>query len=173
MSDLIDIYILQSQPIIIDNILHNDIIYIDSENINSNLSNKLKCIRIKNIKVNFLCAKPSGMSLQQFEELTEEIREKNETDDNRIEIKHVQKYDSQLFTFENKLDYIQFESNNPWVLKRTYENLRTELIRYYHTMDTTQLQSFDKEFYNQTESPFRNVQFGVDLNQIQYFYFRF
>ena len=169
MSDLIDIYILQSQPIIIDNILHNDIIYIDSENINSNLSNKLKCIRIKNIKVNFLCAKPSGMSLKQFEELTEEIREKNETDDNRIEIKHVQKYDSQLFTFENKLDYIQFESNNPWVLKRTYENLRTELIRYYHTMDTKQLQSFDKEFYNQTESPFRNVQFGIDLNQIQYY----
>lgn len=168
MSDLIDIYILQSQPIIINNILHNDIIYIDSDNIESKLSNKLKCIRIKNIKVNFLCAKPSGMTLEHFLNLAEEIKEKNETKDNQVEIKHIQKYDSQLFTFENKLDYIQITTNNPWVLKKIYENLRTELIRYYHIMDPSQLKGFEKEFYNQTESPFRNVQFGTDLNQIQY-----
>lgn len=169
MSDLFDIYILQSQPIIIDNILYDDIFYIDSENINSNLSNKIKCIRIKNIQIDFLCAKPSGMDLEKFIEMSEDIKQKNETNDNPIEIKHIQKLDSQLFTFENKIDYIRYISNNPWVLKKVYENLKTELVRYYHTMDIKNLESFDKEFYNQTESPFRNVQFGIDLGQIQYY----
>ena len=41
-----DIYILQSQPIIIDGVLCNDLIYIDKENIDSPLTNELKCIRI-------------------------------------------------------------------------------------------------------------------------------
>ena len=113
MSDLIDIYILQSQPIIIDNILYDDIFYIDSENINSSLSNKIKCIRIKNIQIDFLCAKPSGMDLEKFIEMSEDIKQKNETNDNPIEIKHIQKLDSQLFTIENKIEYRNFLISPP------------------------------------------------------------
>lgn len=164
-----DIYILQSQPIIIDGVLCNDLIYIDKENIDSPLTNELKCIRIKNIIVNFLCARPPGMTLREFLDLAEDVKQKVESDTNPVEIKHVQKYDSQLFTFENKLDYIEFSTNNPWELRKCYELLKTELIRYYHKLNPDSLKGFDKIFYNQTESPFRDVQFTTDINKINYY----
>ena len=163
------IYILQSQPIIIDEILCNDIIYIDSSNIKSELNNNLKCIRIENIIVDFLCAKPPGMKMDKFEELCEDICDEHNTDKNPVKYSIVEKYDSQLFTFEEKLQYIKFETNNPFVLKKVYESVKTELIRYYNTMDTLNLKGYDLSFYNQTESPFRNAQFTTDLNQIQYY----
>lgn len=163
------IYILQSQPLIINNVLCDDIIYIDDSNVKSTLSNNLKCIRIENIYVNFLCAKPPGMSMDKFQDLCEEICDSFNTDVNPVKCSIVEKYDSQLFTFEEKIKYIKFETNNPTVLKNVFESVKTELIRYYNTIDKTKLKGYDLSFYNQTESPFRNAQFTTDLNQIQYY----
>ena len=53
--------------------------------------------------INFLCAKPPGMSLDEFQNLSEDICDSLNTDKNPIHYSVEEKYDSQLFTFEEKL----------------------------------------------------------------------
>ena len=164
-----NIYILQSQAYMANNELYNDIIYIDSENLNSKLTNKLKCIRIKNIQLKFLCARPPGLTLDKFEDMVDKIIKEVNFKSNNSSYQIIQKYDSQLFTFEKLIDYVEFTSNNPYKIKDIYERLKTELIRYYHTLDESKLTGYDKSFYDQTETPFRNVQFVTDVNYIPYY----
>jgi DNA polymerase elongation subunit (family B) len=109
------------------------------------------------------------MTIEQFEELADIITIKHDTETNPVTYKIVEKYDSQLFTFDEKIKYIEFTTNNPYHLKNVYESLKTELIRYYNILEIDELIGYDLSFYNQTESPFRNVQFTIDLNQIHYY----
>lgn len=168
MNKMKQIYILQSQPILIDDVLCNDFIYIDEENIKSD-KNKLKILRIENIKLQFLCAKPPKMEMEQFNEIAEKITSEKSTFCNPINYFEEEYNDSQLFTFENKLKYLCFESNNPKILKDVYLALKIELERYYTQFEEKDLSGYDLIFYNQTESPFRFLNFSTDINQIQYY----
>lgn len=149
-----------------------DIFYInmDTYELTGSIAKSRSCIRLYNFLCSFYLCKLPGMDEARFKEFV-----KNTIGflDN-INIKFGYDYkgktlrDSMFYDFGNKMFYAEICSKASSYLQKAYSVLRKACITYYSVLDANTLNSFDKLFYNNSETPFRFDMTVLNANNIRY-----
>ena len=154
----IPIYIINAQPLLLNNSLVIDLYYLCSDNTD------IHCIRIYNIYVSFLVARLPGLTLSQFKKY---ITTFTRTAD-RVEYRN-DLSDAAYFNFDNNRDYAEIFATNPQTLKTIYDKMHRAFLTYYARINPEKLTTEDKLFYRNTETPFRFTDTTTKLSSTAYF----
>lgn len=126
------------------------------DNLQNNLSNKIKILRISNVRLEFLVLRFPGLEIDEFKELI------NNTCDDIPEINTniIHMRDSQFFTPELN-DYIKVSSVNNKSLNKAYNDILEAYRKYISSKTLKRFNNHDQIIYKYSESPFRNL---TDMN---------
>ena len=149
-----------------------DIFYInmDTYELTGSIAKSRSCIRLYNFLCSFYLCKLPGMDEARFKEF---VKNTIGFMDN-INIKFGYDYkgktlrDSMFYDFGNKMFYAEICSKASSYLQKAYNALRKACITYYSVLDANTLNSFDKLFYNNSETPFRFDMTVLNANNIRY-----
>ena len=137
--------------------------YVYLTNSKNPMVNMYGILRIKNVEIEFYCAKPPGIDISKFEQTCIKLA------GTKANVSKMKFLDSQFYTFNKQLDYIKFSSSNTYNLKQVYDNLLNYITRYYTVeLKVDELKGFDKIFYEQTESPLRFTSNCFQLDKLVY-----
>lgn len=120
-------------------------------NLQNNLSNKVKILRISDIKLEFLVLRFPGLEIDEFKEIISNSCENIP----KINIKIIHMRDSQFFTPELQ-DYIKVSSENSKSLNDAYKNISETYRNYIKNKSIKEFNNNDQIIYKYSESPFRN-----------------
>lgn len=161
MTNVIPIYITSVQPLILDNNLAYDIFYVTPND------TTWKCLRIYNCFTSFIIARFPGLTNKEFIERYI----KPVLGGYKCILRHDLR-DSSYFSFDNNYDYYEIIGNTPQHLNMIYKQLYHEAEMYYHSLNPDTLDTYDKLFFENTETPFRFTSttcYNNNLTQAGYF----
>ena len=126
------------------------------DNLKNNLSNKIKILRISNIKLEFLVLRFPGLEIDEFKELINKAC----NDIPKINISVIYMRDSQFFTPKLN-EYIKISSENNKSLNDAYRNISEIYRKYIKNKSIKDFNNNDQIIYKYSESPFR---YSTDIN---------
>lgn len=153
---MLQIYIFNVQPLLIDDEVMWDIFYLKST------STKINCIRVFDIELSFLIARLPGLTEEQFKEYLA-LKLRGAKIEYRKDLR-----ESEFFDFEKHRLYAEVFSKNPVQLKSYVNTLHSELKYYYKRLDVGNLPPEDYIFYKNSETPLRFTSTTTDLKSTIY-----
>ena len=153
---MLQIYIFNVQPLLIDNEVMWDLFYLQSN------STKINCIRIFDIELSFLIARLPGLNETQFKEYLA-LKLKGAKIEYRNDLR-----ESEFFDFERHRLYAEVFSKDPNQLKSYVNVLYNELKYYYKRLNIEKLPPEDYIFYKNSETPLRFTSTTTDLKSTVY-----
>ena len=151
-----------------------DIFYIDlNKKITlENYRDAYSCIRVYNFKVSFYLCKLPGLTNNGFKKYCQNILRKMSginyyftTEYNGKPLK-----DSMYFAFNNPMLYLVVESLTSSQLNKAYTTLKKNVKQYYsEKLNPSELNEWDRVFYDNTETPFRFDMTTLNANNLRYY----
>ena len=132
-------------------------------------SNKLNCIRVMNVYMSFLVHRLPGMTLNQTRELIESTADPLKLDF-EFDIRRGL-IDSSFNTLDSgEFEYVEIFSRSPDNLKKLHDKLYDILTDYYKYLNYDRLDTFDKLFVRNTETPFRFTHYTTNRQLCKYWF---
>lgn len=137
------------------------------------VNNCLSCLRIYNFFVSFYIVKLPGMNSSEFKSFilsnTKYIKD--------VEIKFKTTFrnkpfiESSFFNFNKPTLYAKIKAKSSTILKKCHTKLKTAIKSHYDKIKNKEIElnNWDKLFYDNTESPFRNDMTTLLASNVRYY----
>ena len=132
-------------------------------------STKLNCIRVVNVYMSFLVHRLPDMTVEQTMELIRSVANDLKLD---FEFEVVRGLvDSSFNTLgSGEFEYVEIFSKAPENLKKLHDKLYDILTDYYKYLNYDRLNTFDKLFVRNTETPFRFTHYTTNKQLCKYWF---